>query len=117
MLLPATETRCARLDETRAHECLSRFLPAERATPQYRCSIAHCEFVLRWKFSGFDNAKCLSQCDLFLRPLRIHVGWPKHRRNFVSAPKFAKNWSGRGEKNVPKRLKLAVATHSGSSYT
>src|SRR5436305_8783475 len=52
ILPPATETRSARLDETRAHECLSRFLPAEQATPQYRCSIAHCGFVfpieLQW---------------------------------------------------------------------
>jgi hypothetical protein len=36
---PATETRCARLGDTRAKECLSRFLPVERATPQCQCSV------------------------------------------------------------------------------
>src|SRR5881227_770417 len=71
ILPPATETRGAPLDETRAHECLSRFLLFQRAARQYPCSIAHCEFVCRWKFSGLDRGKCLSQCDLFLRRLRI----------------------------------------------
>src|SRR3954462_15852846 len=103
MLLRATETHCARLDETRAHECLSRFLPAERATPQYRCSIAHCEFVLRCKFSGFDNAKCLSQCDLFLRPLRIQCWMAETPEELCKRPEIRKELErARGEKRPEK---------------
>ena len=71
ILPPAREMRCALLDDKRGKEFQSRVPPAEQATPQYPCSIAHYEFVSGWKFSGLDDGKCLGQCDLFLRPLRI----------------------------------------------
>ena len=66
-----TEMRCALRGDKRAKEFQSRVPPAEQATPQCQCLIAHCGFVSAWKFSGLYDGKCLGQCDLFLRPLRI----------------------------------------------
>src|SRR3982751_202794 len=112
ILLLATETRCARLDETRGKECLSRFLPFQRAARQYSCSMAHCKFVWTLKFSGLDHGKCLSQCDLFLRRLRIQCWMADTTEELRKRPEIRKELErARGEKRPEK-----VETRGGDRF-
>src|SRR5437763_17066475 len=109
--------RCVRPDEKRAKGFPSRVLPVEQVAPQCQCLIAPCGFVSAWKFSGLDDEKCLGQCDLFLRPLRIQCCWLKRRRNFASAPKFAERWSELRVKSAAKRSSQPAETSTGLSCT